>query len=92
MPEFEGKQSAGGTKWDKAAVLHLKCWLTNRKQHEDSYGTKAKASECSGRGNRNNDSALPPAAIRVDKQEGQILIGSSFGLRGKLCQVEICMR
>ena len=72
----------------QSTVLQLKCCLTNRKQHEENYRTKAKASECSGRGNHNNDSALPLAAIRVDKQEGHILIGSSFGLRGKLCQVK----
>ena len=78
----KGKQRAGyqyGTK-------QLKCWLTKGKQHEENYDTKAKVSECSGRGNHNNDSALPLAAIRVDKQEGDILIGSTFGLRGKLAK------
>ena len=72
----------------QSTMLQVKCWLTNGKQHEENDGTKAKSSECSGRGNHNNDSALPLAAIRVDKQEGQILIGEQFWFERKACQVK----
>lgn len=49
------------------------------------------ASECSGRGNHNNDSAPPLAivAIRVDEQGGQIMIGSSLWFARKACQCQV---
>ena len=89
MPELDGKQGAGVPNMGQSTVLQLKRWLTNGKQHEENY---SKASECSGRGNHNNDSAVPLAAIRVDKQEGHILIGSSFWFARKALPSEICMR